>query len=307
MSPDALQLLLNLIVVLALTACLGIWGWVVARWLLGLPVIPYQSRRPVPWRSIDVLLVVIFFVVTPTIVLHESRVLLNNGPDVSKIETAKDAPLDTDHPLHRVLMEGHKTWPVVVCVLLAIVVAPITEELVFRLVLQGWFEAAERRMRRQMPWLRRIVAGLVPVLTVALLFAAIHYRKPGPRQDLPQLVFQLQFALVASLATIAFAVCWLKFAAGATLADFGIVPSKIGSDIRLGLITFFAVTPPVYAVAIAAKSLLPNVPVTDPFPIFFLAIALGTLYYRTHRVVPSLVLHMAFNTLGVLGAIGASQ
>ena len=52
--------------------------------------------------------------------------------------------------------------------------------------------------------------------------------------------------------------CWLKFAAGATLADFGIVPRKLAGDVRLGLLAFLAVTPPVYAVLFAVQELLPE-------------------------------------------------
>jgi membrane protease YdiL (CAAX protease family) len=48
---------------------------------------------------------------------------------------------------------------------------------------------------------------------------------------------------------------------------------------------------------------LPKDVVADPIPIFFLALVLGTLYYRTHRIAASLVLHMAFNATGVAIAL----
>ena len=38
----------------------------------------------------------------------------------------------------------------------------------------------------------------------------------------------------------------------------------------------------------------------DPIPLFFLALVLGVLYHRTHRIAPSLVLHMAFNATSVV-------
>ena len=37
----------------------------------------------------------------------------------------------------------------------------------------------------------------------------------------------------------------------------------------------------------------------DPIPLFFLALVLGTLYHRTHRIAPSLVLHIAFNATAI--------
>jgi membrane protease YdiL (CAAX protease family) len=37
----------------------------------------------------------------------------------------------------------------------------------------------------------------------------------------------------------------------------------------------------------------------DPIPLFFLAVALGYLYQRTHRMLPSLVLHAVFNAFSL--------
>ena len=37
----------------------------------------------------------------------------------------------------------------------------------------------------------------------------------------------------------------------------------------------------------------------DPIPLFFLALIFGVLYHRTHRLAPSLLLHMAFNATSV--------
>jgi membrane protease YdiL (CAAX protease family) len=38
----------------------------------------------------------------------------------------------------------------------------------------------------------------------------------------------------------------------------------------------------------------------DPVALFILALVLGTLYYRTHRIVPSIVTHAAFNATTLL-------
>ena len=38
----------------------------------------------------------------------------------------------------------------------------------------------------------------------------------------------------------------------------------------------------------------------DPLPLFFLALVFGMLYHRTHRLAPSLVLHMAFNATSIV-------
>jgi membrane protease YdiL (CAAX protease family) len=38
----------------------------------------------------------------------------------------------------------------------------------------------------------------------------------------------------------------------------------------------------------------------DPIPLFFLALILGYIYQRTHRIVPCIVAHMLFNSLAML-------
>ncbi len=89
----------------------------------------------------------------------------------------------------------------------------------------------------------------------------------------------------------------------ATAEDLGIVPGKVGSDCRLGLLAFFAVLAPTYAAMFAAMALLPKNAVADPIPLFVLALALGALYYRTHRILPCIVVHVAFNATAVISAI----
>jgi membrane protease YdiL (CAAX protease family) len=40
---------------------------------------------------------------------------------------------------------------------------------------------------------------------------------------------------------------------------------------------------------------LPAYIAPDPIPLFFFAVALGFLYFRTHRIVPLIILHAIFN------------
>ena len=126
--------------VLAIGACAAVWAWVAMRWRLGLPLLPYQPRRPVPWRGVDVLLILMAYYFFPQLVLQVSKTVLH-VPAASESKSAEKAP-DKAHAIQRVLSEKSKTpWPIVVSALLAILVAPITEEMVFRLLLQGWFES----------------------------------------------------------------------------------------------------------------------------------------------------------------------
>ena len=109
---------------------------------------------------------------------------------------------------------------------------------------------------------------------------------------------------IGNLATIGLTVLWLRLGAGATLSDLGIVPGLWRRDVVIGLVAFAAVTAPILGSFAAIKQLAPAV-VLDPLPIFLLAIVLGLLYYRTHRILPSIVLHAAFNATSVLIALTA--
>jgi len=289
----------------AIFACVAVWANLVARRRRRQPVLPYQPRRPVPWGIADVVFVMLIYFTLPSLFFQTARGWFDI-PIVANVQNAEAPSLDATHPLARVLLESHDARIILLCVVLGVVITPITEELLFRLLLQGWLEALERRVRKRFPLLKRLVAGILPVALVSLMFAALHYRIPEPSVDLSVIVFAIGALAVSSLLTIVLLVCWLKFAAGATLADFGIVPKRLATDVKLGLLAFLAILVPVYALMLTTTKLLPKGTVADPIPLLLLAAVLGTLYYRTHRIVPAIVLHMAFNAMGVILAILAS-
>ena len=41
----------------------------------------------------------------------------------------------------------------------------------------------------------------------------------------------------------------------------------------------------------------------DPIPLFFLALGLGYLYHRTHRIIPCIVVHFLVNGLSMLALL----
>ncbi|MCE5269387.1 MAG: CPBP family intramembrane metalloprotease [Planctomycetaceae bacterium] len=300
MPPVAAQIVAATFVMLMIAGCVTVWAIAIGRWRRGQPVIPYQPRRPAPWHGIDVAIVITMFMVTAPLLMQLTRSWWHAPAPVAA--PARIDHAETEHPLERVLVERPSVSAVLVCVALAVVVAPVTEELLFRLLLQGWLESVERRWRRRLVALRQMTAGLLPISAVALLFAAVHYREPE-RGDVTTIVRLQNVQVAASLITVIVLVWWLRFAAGATMVDLGIVRGKLMADIKLGLLAFVAVTGPIYAIWFVAQRLLPADVVTDPIPIFGLAVALGVLYYRTHRIVPAIALHMAFNTTGVVLAL----
>jgi membrane protease YdiL (CAAX protease family) len=75
-----------------------------------------------------------------------------------------------EHPLAKLVSDQHGPALVALAALSAIVVAPLSEELLFRVVLQGWLEKALRRRRR--PW--RSAHRVLPIMISSALFAFMH-------------------------------------------------------------------------------------------------------------------------------------
>jgi membrane protease YdiL (CAAX protease family) len=282
-------------VVAGLVACVLVWAWIADRVQHGRPMFRYWPRRPVPWLAWDVLLIVVFYLVA----IDLARLAINHSlpPELLKpLPAGGDA--DAAHPIAKVILEGH-LWVILFAGLIGALVAPIVEEFLFRVLLQGWLEAAEHRCRRC--WRahgRKVPRTAAPILLSSLLFAAIHFRRGGADYQLPYLIATLAGQTAATLAAVAFAVALLRLRAGATAADLGWSPRHFWADVRLGLLAFVAVGPPIYILQIGLSTLLTHFQLNvaaDPIPIFFFALAVGTLYYRTHRIVPSVVLHMSLN------------
>ena len=180
-------------------------------------------------------------------------------------------------------------------------VAPIVEEFSYRLVLQGWLEAEERRARRLVAVLRRFPPGMAPIVLVSLLFAMRHFRTAEPPITPDVLIQSMVVHAVWSVLAFGFALMLLRTRSGATAVDLGFVGQRFLADACLGLLGFAAICAPVILLQyVTMVHMLPKDVAADPIPLFPLALVLGTVYYRTHRIVPAIVLHMAFNAANLL-------
>ncbi|MGA2035230.1 MAG: CPBP family glutamic-type intramembrane protease [Thermoguttaceae bacterium] len=261
-------------------------------------LLPYQPRRRVPWSGWDILLVLLFFFLASSSVSFVLRAVL----PAEWTRTVTIGPLETsagEHPAMR-LLRGADFGVFLAVAVVVVVVAPVAEEFFFRVLLQGWLEALQRRYRRQMPTLRRIAPGAAgPIVLTSLLFGGMHLRGDSPPQRPEYLLAMLAAQAGVYLCTLVFAVGLMRLKAGATAADLGWAPAKLLADVRLGLAAFMALAIPIYllqfviAWRLSAWRLPRNM--ADPVTLFFFALALGILYHRTHRIAPSLVVHVALN------------
>ncbi|MFW6125080.1 MAG: type II CAAX prenyl endopeptidase Rce1 family protein [Pirellulales bacterium] len=152
--------------------------------------------------------------------------------------------------------------------------------------------------------------GVLPITLTSLLFAMLHYRSAAPPGDVDYLLAMQGVVVtnaVVGLLTLAFAVSLFRARHGVTLADLGIVPDRLRDDVRLGLLALLGTFLPVMAVQLLLKLyVFRDQLAPDPIPMFLLAIVLGLLYYRTHRLVPSITLHAGFNLVNLLLAVLAT-
>ena len=301
MCPIAEQLPWNPIVpaaMLVITACVVVWALMAARWRQGRPTLPYQPRRGVPWRALDLFVILAFYLFVQSGALELARTAFDAGPAPSLTAQQHEEPTSA-HAVAQLMAENN-IWVLLLCFLSAAVVAPVAEEFFFRVLLQGWLESREHRWRRLAMWRRRIPRGILPIVLTALLFAAMHFRLSAPPIDARLLLLGLTSNAVASVLALAFAVEWLRRRVGASAADFGWAPRRMLGDVGLGLAAFAALAAPIYALQSVLMWLLPKSIAPDPLPLFFFALALGILYYRTHRIMPLIVLHAALNGTSLL-------
>ena len=282
----------------ALAASAGMVFWMVARRRQGLAVLRYWPRRAVPWCGWDLLLVALVYLFAANVATAAVGWML--GP---KQIQPLPGEVSTEHLIAQ-LIEGGSIWMLLLAFLSAAVVAPVVEEFFFRALLQGWLEAAERRRRRAIPWLRRIAPRAVgPIVLTSLLFAAMHVRPEMPKHQPLYLASLIVGQAVASLVAMALGILLVRIRTGATARDLGWYAGPLLADVRLGLLAFLTMAGPIYFLYAVLATLLPKGMVPDPVPLFFFALALGALYHRTHRIVPSVVLHMALNVTSLLMAI----
>jgi membrane protease YdiL (CAAX protease family) len=311
-SADIVRLFLNYAILAVYCGGIAVWLMVLYRVVRRRPIVKFEARRPVPWNGWDAVVVfVAFYLIAVFLALAAETVLgwdLRLSPQAaSTAEPAnEDSDLDRAHPIVVLLSSDLNRSTVLLCLLSAVIMAPIAEEFVFRLVLQGYFENVDFHARRLFRYSARWL-GLGPVVVSSFIFAGLHFRVPGPRAP-EQIMHLLMIDAAARVLLVLGGIAYLKWARLATWTDLGIRFDTFLTDLRLAAIAFAAVCVPIYAVQNELARRFPDV-VPDPLPLFLLALALGYLYFRTHRIMPALLLHLIFNatSLGMFFATTPSS
>ena len=292
------------VIALWISAAIGAWGLIFARLWEGKSPLPCEPRRPVPWKAVHVLLILVIYFLS---IIAVPGVFLQFVPPEVREAAASAAGVENSHPVEQLLKNGPPAV-LAVCFLVAVVVAPVTEEFLFRLVLQGWLEGLDGRWRRRLPALRQwLPRGLLAIVPVAIFFALLHFRTGGKAPPWQYSLAVIAGNGLAQILTVTFAASILRYRTGATAYDLGFVPSKLAADVKTGAVAYFALIIPIYAVQVLVMTLLPKNIAPDPVALFLLAMVLGWLYFRTHRLVPAMVVHAMLNATSLALAYALSK
>ncbi len=325
MEPEPSDPLLGAVVLVLAIASIGTWFALVDRVKRG-PLLAYEPRRPVPWSGAWILLPILlvaftvfaamgsadsaedevaasannlverlalgsaqqtaFVVAFLAVVIAVSRATRADlGLPKDAHELARDVRIGIiawlaalapvygmqvlllmvfgpaeGHPLIKMVQEQANPTLFVLAFAAAVVVAPICEELLFRLLLQGWLEKWEDR---QLGWRTPVVPLPVEIAEVA---------------DLDATVTDERLPVVPALVVAEIAVPEEPPKIGLGGLPYGWLPIFLSS-------LLFALAHVGYG--------------PDPVPLFLLALILGYVYQRTHRIVPSMVAHALFNGMSL--------
>ncbi len=265
----------------------------------------FEPRKPVPWGGLDLILLVVLqllCMVLAGIIVYILSVcsvfdfLLKINPLTLPPE------FENEHMVAQMLALGRES-PFVLWLLFlaAAVLIPAAEEFYFRLLFQGYAEKREKWLARKLniPCSRGVLAILVP----AVLFASLHIRSGGGTGELPPhalqtLVITVLVMSIGYLLAVSLSVVYLVVVRKAGWADFGISPAAIPKDLLIGTAAAVVLIPPILLLQIGLKNVLkPFAPdfVYDPITLVFFAIGLGILYFRTHRLLPCIIVHGIMN------------
>ena len=277
---------------------------------------PPRRQRTVPWGISAIPLVLAIFLLTSVQSYWFVSWTVPDTFDFAQDEnTVTQEPNDhavpnedlrDQHPL-TILMQKSGRDPIVilVCFLAAVIVAPLTEEFLFRVVIQGGIEASLRRgLGRDSAMTRR-----APIVLTALFFAGIHFR-PQTEPNIDYLFKAITANMIGMLTTVAVTLVLFRCLFRIRWSDIGLRDfRRIGRDALGALLLQLAIVIPIGIVSFAVQTLAKSdgatrlglsVSMVDPIPLFLFALVIGTLYDRTRRLASVFFLHAFFNLYSFL-------
>jgi membrane protease YdiL (CAAX protease family) len=251
---------------------------------------PEPENVSVPWTGLDVLLFLALWfaaLVISGVVAAVANIAIPSPPEqpVAKVEVEKK---DHGHPVFQLIEHG-KTSPAVllIIVLCTVVAAPLVEELLFRLLFQGWLTATLNRSR--IPH-----ASVIAIGVVSVCFALVHAGN-CVALDRQTLFFMLGALAVANLFVFLLGIIYLSFIRNVSISRYFFgsgqyFPPHFFTYAGYCLLALVFI----FGVSTAFDQIYPDAN-TDPIPIFLFALLLGTLYSKTQNLSYCILLHALLN------------
>jgi len=251
-----------------------------------------SKKISVPWTGFDVLL---FFALWLTPLLISILVTHLDGPLI-QVPTHTEAQDDKDygHPIAQLVEQSNGSPMIFLAVFFsAVVAAPLVEELLFRVLLQGWLES--KLTQSQIPW-----ASVIAIVVVSCFFAVMHMGNHDVI-DVQSFMSGLVATVVFSLFIFTLGILYLVQIRNARMTDYLF-------DIRQFAHSRFFVfagclLAPLFCFALIALSaalgmFFEGVNVS-PIPIFLFSLVLGILYSKTQSLLYCILLHACLNGISL--------
>ena len=240
--------------------------------------------KKVPWTGFDVLL---FLGIWLAPLLAGVAIAYVASQPQGAVDTA-----DHGHPLAQLIEQSEHSLVILLVALIAgVIVAPIVEEFLFRMLFQGWLEATFQQLH--VPH-----ASSVAIVIVALCFAAIHLNS-NDAIDVHTLLIGFVLSSLYSLIVFTAGIVYLTQVRNVQIANYFIGTERFfrpgffrGMGYCLLVIVFC------FVLFATLKSIYPETNVA-PVAIFFFALALGVLYSRTQNLSYCILLHACLNGISL--------
>lgn len=196
------------------------------------------------------------------------------APPVYAIQLVLVQWFPSEHPLVRILKENPDPTFMVLCGFSAVVVAPVAEEYLFRVLLQGWFQKLATQSAD----------------FSAIFFGAGHRRRTDDAVDSES----------SPLATAD------NDAENRQNPYRAPETGPTGSTVDALTDQPASTTRPRFWPVLASSGLFAALHAEhgpDPIPLFLLALGLGYIFQRTHRILPCIVVHLLLNALSMAALV----
>ncbi|MDR0705939.1 MAG: CPBP family intramembrane metalloprotease [Planctomycetaceae bacterium] len=240
----------------------------------------FEKRQPVFWNGFDVFLLFLLWLTMMSVGIGIVLPIFI-GQDHSAQQSLQPVQTTTDHPLSQLLEHGKKS-PIILLVAFfsGVLSAPLTEEFLFRLVLQGWLT-------------KKLNHWQFSIIIVSVLFALAHAGKRTVQPVDIQFYTMLGIGII-NLFLFCFGIFYLATIRGVSFGELGLKANRIFYDWAVAAGTFIVSAPLILSVHFLLRNNFPD-KITDPIPLFIFSMILGLLYYRTGRLLPCVVLHALLN------------